>query len=49
MNVEKWIWHTSGCKVSKSGLIVMKLKLHVPCQLLNLYDKFQTNISKHAE
>ena len=38
-----------SCKVGQSDPVVMKLKLDMSCHLLNVYSKFQIDISKHAE
>ena len=37
------------CKVDQSGSIVVKLKLDMPCLLLNAYTKFQIDITSHFE
>ena len=39
---------TFGCKVGQSDPIVMQLKLDMLCHLLNVYTKFQIDISKHV-
>ena len=46
---KKKVWHTVGCKLGQSHQIVMKLKFDVSCHLLNVYTKFQIDISKHVE
>ena len=46
---EKWVWLTSGCKVSQINVIAMKPKLDMSCHLLNVYTKYQIGISKHVE
>ena len=46
---KKWVWPTFGCKLGQSDPIVMQLKLGMPCHLLNVYTKFQIDISKHVE
>ena len=40
---------TFGCKLGQSDPIVMQLKLDMSCHLLNVYTKFQIDISKHVE
>ena len=49
MIAKKRVWPTCGCKLGQSGPIVMQLKLNMSCHLLNLYTKFQIDISKHVE
>ena len=46
---KKWVWLTFGCKLGQSDPIVMQLKLDMSCHLLNVYTKFQIDISKHVE
>ena len=46
---KKWVWPTFGCKLGQSDPIVMQLKLDMSCHLLNIYTKFQIDISKHVE
>ena len=46
---KKWVWPTFGCKLGQSDPIVMQLKLDMSCHLLNVYTKFQIDISKHEE
>ena len=46
---KKWVWPTFGCKLGQSDPIVMQLKLDMLCHLLNVYTKFQIDISKHVE
>ena len=48
-NCKKWVWPTFGCKLGQSDPIVMQLKLDMSCHLLNVYTKFQIDISKHVE
>ena len=36
-------------KLGQSDPIVMQLKLDMSCHLLNVYTKFQIDISKHVE
>ena len=45
---KKWVWPTFGCKLGQSDPIVMQLELDM-CHLLNVYTKFQIDISKHVE
>ena len=42
-------WPIFGCKVGQSLLIGMKLELDVWHHLLDVYAKFQTDISKHVQ
>ena len=49
MNAENWLWPIFGCKVRQSVMIGMKLELDVWHHLLDVYTKFQTDISKHVE
>ena len=44
-NADKLLWPIFGCKVGQSVPIGMKLEL----DLLHVYTKFQTDISKHVE
>ena len=46
---KKMVWPTFGCKLWQSDPIVMQLKLDMSCHLLNVYTKFQIDISKHVE
>ena len=46
---KKWVWPTLGCIVDQSDPILMKLKLYISCHLLNVYAKFQIDMSKHVE
>ena len=45
---KKWVWPTFGCKLGQSDPFVMQLKLDMSCHLLNVYTKFQIDISKHV-
>ena len=45
MNADKWLWPIFGCKVGQSVQIGMKLKLDVWHYPLDVYAKFQTDIS----
>ena len=49
MNADKWLWPIFGCKVGQSVQIGMKLKLDVWHHPLNVYAKFQTDISQHVQ
>ena len=49
MIAKKWVWPAFGCKLGQSNPIMMKLKLDMPCHLLNVYTKFDNDISKHVE
>ena len=46
---KKLVWPTFGCKLGQSDPIVMQLNLDMSCHLLNVYTKFQIDISKHVE
>ena len=46
---KKWVWPTFCCKLGQNDPIVMQLKLDMSCHLLNVYTKFQIDISKHVE
>ena len=46
---KKQVWPTFGCKLGQGDPIVMQLKLDMSFQLLNVYTKFQIDISKHVE
>ena len=45
---KKGVWSTFGWKVGQSDAIMMKLQLDMLCHLLNVYTKFQIDISKHV-
>ena len=47
--LQKWVWPTFGCKLGQSDTIVMQLKLNMSCHLMNVYIKFQIDISKHVQ
>ena len=49
MNADKWLWLIFGCKVGQKGQIGMKLELDVLHHPLDLYAKFQTDISLHVQ
>ena len=46
---KKSVWPIFGCKLGQSDPIVMQFKLDMLCHLLNVYTKFQIDISKHVE
>ena len=47
--LQKWVWPTFGCKLGQNDPIVMQLKFNMSWHLMNVYTKFQINISKHVE
>ena len=49
MNADKWLWPIFGCKVGQSAQIGMKLELDVWHYPLDVYAKFQTDISQHVQ
>ena len=49
VNADKWHWPIFGCKVGQSVQIGMKLKLDVLHHPLDVYAKFQTDISQHVQ
>ena len=49
MNAYKWLWPIFGCKVGESVQIGMKLELGVWHHPLDVYAKFQTDISQHVQ
>ena len=49
MNADKWLWPTFGSKVGQSVKIGMKLELDVWHHPLDVYAKFQTDISQHVQ
>ena len=49
MNADKWLWPIFGCKVGQSVQIRMNFELDVWHHLLDVYAKFQTDISKHIQ
>ena len=49
MYADKWLWPIFGCKVGQSLQIGMKLELDVWHHQLDVYAKFQTDISKHVQ
>ena len=46
---KKWVWPTFGCKLGQIDPFLMQLSLDMLCHLLNVYTKFQIDISKHVE
>ena len=46
---KKWFWPTFGSKLGQNDPIVMQPKLDMSCHLLNIYTKFQNDISTHVE
>ena len=49
MNADKWLWPIFGCKVGQSVQMGMKLELDVWHHPLNVYAKFQTDLSQHVQ
>ena len=49
MYADKWLWPIFGCKVGQSVQIGMKLELDVWHHPLDVYAKFQTDISRHVQ
>ena len=49
MNADKWLWPIFGCKVGQSVQIGMKLELDMWHHPLDVYAKFQTDISQHVQ
>ena len=49
MNADKWLWPIFGCKVGQSVQIGMKFELDVWHHPLDVYAKFQTDISHHVQ
>ena len=49
MHAEKILWFIFGCKEGQSVPIGMKLELDMWHHLLDVYTKFQIDISKHVE
>ena len=49
MIAKKLVWLTFGCKLSQSDPTVMKLKLDMSCNLLNVCTKFQIEMSMNVE
>ena len=49
MNADEWVWPIFGCEVVQRVQIGMKLELDVWHQPLDVYAKFQTDISQHVQ
>ena len=49
MNADKWLWPIFGGKVGQSVQIGMKLELDVWHHPLDVFAKFQTDISQHLQ
>ena len=49
MNPQKLLWPIFVCKVRQSVPVGMKLELDMWQHLVDLYTKFQIDISKHGE
>ena len=49
MYADKWLWPIFGCKVGQSVQTGIKLELDVWHHPLDVYAKFQTDISKHVQ
>ena len=49
MYADKWLWPIFGCKVGQSVQIGMKLQPDLWHHPLDVYAKFQTDISKHVQ
>ena len=49
MNADKWLWPIFGGKVGQSVQIGMKLEFDVWHHPLDVYAKFQTDISQHVQ
>ena len=49
MNADKLLWPTFGSKVGQSVQIGMKLELDACHHPLDVYAKFQTDISQHVQ
>ena len=49
MNADKGLWPIFGCKVGQIVQIGMKLELVVWHHPLDVYAKFQTDISQHVQ
>ena len=47
--VAKRIWPMLGCKVGQTDLIVLKVKLDVSCQLMDVYTRSEVHISNAVE
>ena len=49
MKADKWLWPNFGCKVGQNVQIAIKLELGVWHHPIDVYAKFQTDISKHVQ
>ena len=49
MNADEWFWSIFGCKVGQSVQIGMKLEFDMWHHPLDVYAKFQTDISQHVQ
>ena len=49
MNADKWLWPVFDCKAGQGVQIGMKLELDVWHHPLDVYAKFQTDISQHVQ
>ena len=49
MNADKWLWPIYGCKVGQSVQIGIKLELDMWNHPLDVYAKFQNDISQHVQ
>ena len=49
MNADIWLWPNFGCKVGQSVQIGIELELDVGHHPLDVYAKFQTDISQHVQ
>ena len=49
MNADKWLWPILGCKIGQRVQIGTKLELDVWHHPLDVYAKFQTDISQHVQ
>ena len=49
MNADKRLWPIFGCRIGQSVQIGMKLELDVWHHPLDVYAKFQTDISQHVQ
>ena len=49
MNADIWLWPIFGCKVGQSVQIGIELELDMGHHPLDVYAKFQTDISQHVQ
>ena len=47
--MQQWIWPIFGCKVGQNDMVMMIPKFYVLFQQLNVYTKFQIDVSNHVE